>query len=79
MTGITENIRTIGCTGGGAHKYAKEFEDQLGITFTQFDELGCLVRGMNFALTNVVYIHIFMQDVSSFSLRSDKISKTFSY
>mmetsp|Transcript_23682 Transcript_23682/g.22788 ORF Transcript_23682/g.22788 Transcript_23682/m.22788 type:complete len:796 (+) Transcript_23682:252-2639(+) len=53
-TGITENIRTIGCTGGGAHKYAKEFEDQLGITFTQFDELGCLVRGMNFALTNVV-------------------------
>jgi pantothenate kinase len=53
-TGITENIRTIGCTGGGAHKYAKEFQDQLGITFTQFDELGCLVRGMNFALTNVV-------------------------
>jgi hypothetical protein len=29
-TGITENIRTIGCIGGGAHKYAKEFEDQLG-------------------------------------------------
>jgi pantothenate kinase len=53
-TGITENIRTIGCTGGGAHKYAKEFEDQLGITFVQLDELGCLVRGMNFALTNVV-------------------------
>ena len=53
-TGITENIRTIGCTGGGAHKYAKEFEEQLGITFLQLDELGCLVRGMNFALTNVV-------------------------
>ena len=53
-TGITENIRTIGCTGGGAHKYAKEFEEQLGITFVQLDELGCLVRGMNFALTNVV-------------------------
>ena len=53
-TGIAENIRTIGCTGGGAHKYAKEFEDQLGITFVQLDELGCLVRGMNFALTNVV-------------------------
>ena len=53
FTGITENIRTLGCTGGGAHKYAKEFEEQLGITFVQLDELGCLVRGMNFALTNV--------------------------
>ena len=53
FTGITENIRTLGCTGGGAHKYAKEFEEQLGITFVQLDELGCLVRGMNFALMNV--------------------------
>ena len=52
-TAITENIRTVGCTGGGAHKYAHEFEEQLGITVTQQDELACLVRGMHFALTNV--------------------------
>ena len=52
-SGATENIRTIGCTGGGAHKYANQFEEQLGITFHPFDELGSLIRGMNFALTNV--------------------------
>lgn len=50
---ITENIRTIGCTGGGAHKYAKEFQDELDIEFVQLDELQCLIRGMHFALTSV--------------------------
>ena len=52
-TGITENIRSIGCTGGGAHKYAHEFQDKLGITFHQMDELGCLIRGLQFTLLNV--------------------------
>jgi pantothenate kinase len=52
--GITENIRTIGCTGGGAHKYAKAFDEDLGIRVKQLDELGCLIRGMNFAVTNIV-------------------------
>jgi pantothenate kinase len=47
-----ENIRSIGCTGGGAHKFAGEFEEQLEITFIKFDELECLVRGMHFALNN---------------------------
>ena len=32
-TSVTENIRTIGCTGGGAHKFAQEFEDNLDIKF----------------------------------------------
>lgn len=63
-TSITENISTIGCTGGGAHKYAKDFEDQLGITVTQLDELGCLIRGMHFALTNI--------EGECYSYRSDK-------
>jgi type II pantothenate kinase len=52
-TGVTEHIRTIGCTGGGAMKYAPMFEDELNIKFHSFDELGSLIRGMNFALTNV--------------------------
>jgi type II pantothenate kinase len=47
-----ENIRSIGCTGGGAHKFAGEFEEELEITFNKFDELECLVRGMHFALNN---------------------------
>lgn len=63
-TSITENISTIGCTGGGAHKYAKDFEDQLGITVTQLDELGCLIRGMHFALTNI--------EGECYSYRNDK-------
>lgn len=52
-TGITENIRTIGCTGGGSHKYAHTFEEELGIKFHAMDELVSLMRGMHFALTNV--------------------------
>lgn len=47
-----ENILSIGCTGGGAHKFAGEFEEELGITFNKWDELECLVRGMHFALNN---------------------------
>jgi pantothenate kinase len=52
-TGVTEHIRTIGCTGGGAMKYAHTFEEELNIKFHQLDELGSLVKGMSFALTNV--------------------------
>lgn len=51
-TALAEHVRSIGCTGGGAHKYADEFQSELDITFNKFDELGCLVRGMHFALTN---------------------------
>lgn len=47
------NVRTIACTGGGAHKYAAEVEEYLAVTFDQMDELECLIRGMHFALTNV--------------------------
>lgn len=47
-----EDIHSIGCTGGGAHKFAGEFEEELDITFNKFDELECLVRGMHFALNN---------------------------
>lgn len=49
---VTENIKTIGCTGGGAHKYSKNIFDALDITLNKYDELSCLVRGMMFALMN---------------------------
>ena len=48
-----DNVRTIACTGGGAHKYAAEVEEQVAVSFDQIDELSCLIRGMHFALTNV--------------------------
>ena len=52
-TDIAHNIRTIGCTGGGAHKFANAVDEALDIKFEQMDELGCVVRGMHFALTNI--------------------------
>lgn len=52
-TAITQNIQTIGCTGGGGHKYARQFAEELEIKVVPLDELGCLVKGMDFALTNV--------------------------
>lgn len=51
-TAVMEHIKSLGCTGGGAHKYAKQIFEELEITLNKFDELGCLVRGMHFALTN---------------------------
>eukprot|EP01040_Poterioochromonas_malhamensis_P011898 gene11898-12982_t len=49
---FTEHIQSIGCTGGGAHKYSNEIFEKLEITVNKYDELGCLVRGMLFALMN---------------------------
>lgn len=51
-TAVMESVKSIGCTGGGAHKYADQILDELEITVNKYDELGCLVRGMHFALTN---------------------------
>lgn len=50
---VTDNIRSIGCTGGGAIKYAKFFQEEQDITITPYDELASLVTGMNFTLSNV--------------------------
>ena len=49
-----DNIKTIGCTGGGAFKYSSDFSDRLDINITKMDEMDCLVRGLYFTLTNVV-------------------------
>lgn len=49
---VMENVKSIGCTGGGAHKYADQILEELEITLNKHDELGSLVRGMHFALTN---------------------------
>ncbi|CAN0237448.1 unnamed protein product, partial [Ectocarpus fasciculatus] len=51
--GVTQHIRTIGCTGGGAHKYAQAISDHLDITVEEKDELECLIRGMHFAIMNI--------------------------
>lgn len=48
------NIRAMGATGGGAHKYAPEWERVLGIKILKEDELDALVVGMQFVLSSVI-------------------------
>lgn len=48
------NIREMGATGGGAHKFANLWEEELGIVMKKQGELDSLVAGMQFVLTTVV-------------------------
>jgi len=44
---------TVNATGGGAYKYAEVVKEKLGITFEKYDEMKCLIDGLNFLLQNV--------------------------
>jgi pantothenate kinase len=48
------NICEMGATGGGAHKFAAKWEQDLGIQMKKQDELDSLVAGMQFVLSTVV-------------------------
>jgi type II pantothenate kinase len=48
------NICEMGATGGGAHKYADDWEKDLGISMDKQEELDSLVAGMQFVLSTVV-------------------------
>lgn len=48
------NIRNMGATGGGAHKFSDVWEKELGIGIIKQDELDSLVAGMQFVLSTVV-------------------------
>jgi len=48
------NIRNMGATGGGAHKFADIWEKELAIGMIKQDELDSLVAGMQFVLSTVV-------------------------
>jgi type II pantothenate kinase len=48
------NIREMGATGGGAHKFAGRWQEELGIDMKKEDELDSLVAGMQFVLSTVV-------------------------
>jgi type II pantothenate kinase len=43
-----------GTTGGGAHKYANDWERELGIILTKQDEMDSLVAGMQFVMMDIV-------------------------
>jgi type II pantothenate kinase len=48
------NICEMGATGGGAHKYADDWERNLGIRMDKQEELDSLVAGMQFVLSTVI-------------------------
>ncbi|KAL3784130.1 hypothetical protein HJC23_005788 [Cyclotella cryptica] len=49
-----QNIKEIGATGGGAHKYADDWDKALGIKMAKQDEMDSLVAGMQFVLSDIV-------------------------
>jgi pantothenate kinase len=51
---LHHNIHEMGGTGGGAHKFAALWQQELGITMKKQDELDSLVAGMQFVLGTVV-------------------------
>ncbi|CAM9740602.1 unnamed protein product [Chrysoparadoxa australica] len=50
---IHHAIKAIGCTGGGAFKYADYFHNKLNVEVLQMNEMACLVRGLQFVIANV--------------------------
>ena len=51
---LHRNIVTMGATGGGAHKYAADWERVLGIQMEKQDELDSLVAGMQFVISTAI-------------------------
>ena len=54
LNDLHRNIVTMGATGGGAHKYAADWERVLGIKMEKVDELDSLVTGMQFVLSTAI-------------------------
>jgi type II pantothenate kinase len=48
------HICDVGATGGGAHKFADAWEEQLGIRIDKQEELDSQVAGMQFVLSTVI-------------------------
>jgi len=54
LNNFHKNIKQIGATGGGAHKFASEWEKGLGITMAKQSEMDSLVAGMQFVMQDIV-------------------------
>lgn len=51
--GLNQSLRSVPCTGGGAHKYEAMFDDLAGIHLDKYDEIECTILGLNFLLTTL--------------------------
>ncbi|EQC31641.1 pantothenate kinase [Saprolegnia diclina VS20] len=71
---LSQSLRVVSCTGGGAHKYAEMIHMLAGIEVRKKDEIACLVRGLNFLLNvfpNEVYTFV---NVDFGSLSATRVS-----
>ncbi|KAI9184114.1 hypothetical protein H9P43_003167 [Blastocladiella emersonii ATCC 22665] len=51
--GARSPARILLATGGGAHKFCDLLERELGVTIYKYDEMECLVKGLNFLVKYV--------------------------
>nr|CCA23145.1 pantothenate kinase putative [Albugo laibachii Nc14] len=51
--GLNQSLRILPCTGGGAYKYAQLFSDMAAIELKKYDEIECILRGLNLLLATV--------------------------
>lgn len=50
--GMAETLSTVCATGGGAYKFEKDFRQELNMELHKFDELDCLLSGLQFIEKN---------------------------
>ena len=52
--GLAQNIKNMGCTGGGAHKYSEMWRSRVNINMIKQAEMASLVAGIEFVLKSLV-------------------------
>jgi type II pantothenate kinase len=75
---LHHSLRSLPCTGGGAHKYASLFQELAGIHLQPYDEIECTILGLNLLLTKVPDEVYTFEDVDFKSLVASRI-KTIKY
>ncbi|GLD94405.1 hypothetical protein PINS_up003016 [Pythium insidiosum] len=71
--GFNQSLRTLPCTGGGAHKYASLFSHLAGIDLERYDEIECTILGLNFLLTTLTDEVYTFGDVDSKAMAASRM------
>ncbi|KAJ0407454.1 hypothetical protein P43SY_004995 [Pythium insidiosum] len=71
--GFNQSLRTLPCTGGGAHKYAALFSHLAGIDLERYDEIECTILGLNFLLTTLTDEVYTFGDVDSKAMAASRM------
>ncbi|TYZ57306.1 hypothetical protein PybrP1_008020 [[Pythium] brassicae (nom. inval.)] len=70
---LNQSLRSLPCTGGGAHKYERVFEELAGIGLEKYDEIDCTILGLNFLLTTLSDEVYTFEDVDFKSLAASRV------